>query len=167
MRAALALAWVLSLALLAGWGLWQESRAERAHADAMRQAKETAELREQALHQALIETTRRQRAAEEVNRVASNKLAAARRDAASADAAAAGLREHVDDLATRAAALDSCSADARQAAADAARMLAHLQRRADDRAGILAAYADEARIAGEACERVYDSLTAPTAPTAP
>ncbi len=162
LRAALALAWLLSLALVAAWGLWQQSRAERAHADAMAQAAETARLREEALHGALIEQTRRLRAAEEVNRVASNNLAVARRDAAAADAARAGVLDHVAELEARAAAGDSCTAADRQAAGAAARMLADLQRRADERAGILAAYADEARIAGEACERAYDSLKEPT-----
>jgi len=143
LRAALALAWLLSLALVAAWGLWQQSRAERAHADAMAQAAETARLREEALHGALIEQTRRLRAAEEVNRVASNNLAVARRDAAAADAARAGVLDHVAELEARAAAGDSCTAADRQAAGAAARMLADLQRRADERAGILAAYADD------------------------
>ena len=37
-------------------------------------------------------------------------------------------------------------------------VLANVLGRADDRAGILAAYADSARIAGQTCERQYDSL---------
>jgi hypothetical protein len=153
-------AWALAASLL--WGGWQYRRAERSGAELLRQAAETAQLREQALHGALVETTRRQRAAEEVIRVASENLAAARRDAAGAARAAAGLRDHVADLEARAAACDPGSAASRQAAAAAAGMLADLQRRADERAGILAAYADEARIAGEACERAYDSLKEPT-----
>lgn len=155
-------AWALAAALL--WGGWQHRRAEQAGAELLRQAAETARLREEALHGALVETTRRQRAAEEVNRVASNKLAAARRDAAAADAARAGVLDRVAELQARATAADSGSAATRQAAAAAARMLADLQRRADERAGILAAYADEARIAGQACERAYDSLTEKPAP---
>jgi hypothetical protein len=155
-------AWALAAALL--WGGWQHRRAERAGAELLRQAAETAKLREQALHAALIETTRRQRAVEEVSRDASEKLAAARRDAAGAARAAAGLRDHVAELAARAAAVDSCTADSRAAAAAAAGVLAELQRRADERAGILARYADEARTAGEACERAYDTLTRKTAP---
>ncbi|WP_441616160.1 MULTISPECIES: DUF2514 family protein [unclassified Cupriavidus] len=37
--------------------------------------------------------------------------------------------------------------------------LADVLSRADQRAGILAGYADVAGIAGQACERAYDSLT--------
>ena len=44
-------------------------------------------------------------------------------------------------------------------AADPLGVLADVLGRADDRAQSLAAYADQARIAGLACERAYDSLT--------
>lgn len=44
-------------------------------------------------------------------------------------------------------------------AADPLDVLADVLGRADDRAQALAAYADQARIAGLACERSYDSLT--------
>jgi hypothetical protein len=89
------------------------------------------------------------------------------RDRAAADAArardAAGqLRDHVDTLeriARGAGASDSAALASRQAADTAARMLADLQRRADERAGLLAEYADRARLAGQLCERDYDALT--------
>lgn len=45
-------------------------------------------------------------------------------------------------------------------ATDSLGMLADVLGRADDRAQKLAAYADQARIAGLACERSYDALTA-------
>lgn len=45
-------------------------------------------------------------------------------------------------------------------AADPFGVLADVLRRADDRAKVLAAYADQSRIAGLACERSYDALTA-------
>lgn len=45
-------------------------------------------------------------------------------------------------------------------AADPLGVLADVLGRADDRAQSLAAYADQARIAGLACERSYDALTA-------
>ena len=41
-------------------------------------------------------------------------------------------------------------------------LLAHLQRRADDRAGELAHIADDARVRGLACERAHDSARAMT-----
>ena len=45
-------------------------------------------------------------------------------------------------------------------AADPLGVLADVLGRADDRAQVLAAYADQSRIAGLACERSYDALTA-------
>jgi len=51
---------------------------------------------------------------------------------------------------------DTATAELRQAAADAARVLADVRERADQRAGILAATADNAHFAGAACERRYD-----------
>lgn len=48
-------------------------------------------------------------------------------------------------------------------AADPLGVLADVLGRADDRAKVLAAYADQSRIAGLACERSYDALTAATA----
>lgn len=155
----LALAWAASLALVAGWGLWHKHQADQAHAAAMQADKDAAEAEAYALRQSLRETERRVRASEEVNRDASRKLSAARRDAAAASAAADSLRQYVDSLAAGAAADDPIAAGGCATAADSARVLAELQRRADDRAGVLAGYADAARIAGEACERAYLSLT--------
>lgn len=41
---------------------------------------------------------------------------------------------------------------------------ADLLRRSDERSGLLAGYADQARIAGHACERAFDSLTLKATP---
>lgn len=150
-------AWALVLALL--WGGWQYRRAETAGAALLRQERDNAQAVEKALRDALITATNRVRAAEKVQTDATNELRRARDDAAAAAGAAGRLRDHVATLAARAA--DSCAADGGQAAAQAAGMLADLQRRADERAGILASYADAARIAGEACERAYESLRTP------
>lgn len=89
------------------------------------------------------------------------ELAAARRDVVIADAAAGRLRDQ-NAAAARAwrdvlghpAAGGQCPA-----AVDAIGVLADVLGRADRRAGILAGYADAARIAGLKCERDYDSLT--------
>jgi len=83
-------------------------------------------------------------------------------DAAGARAAAVSLREQVDQLeqlARGVACRDSATAGERETAAAAGSLLAELQRRADERAGILASFADEARAAGLACERAYRALT--------
>jgi hypothetical protein len=52
---------------------------------------------------------------------------------------------------------DTASAEVRQAAAHAARVLADVRERADARAGILAQAADNAHFAGRACEREFDA----------
>lgn len=147
----------LAVGFTAAWQVqgWRWDRAEA------RQAAHVATLREGAMHQALIETTRRLTAQTEATDAAATRARRARADAAAADAAADSLREHVARLAARAAGDDPAAAGGGQAAADAARMLAELQRRADERAGILARIADERGTAGELCERAYDALMRP------
>lgn len=83
-----------------------------------------------------------------------------RRDADRAASAAVVVR--VRDAARETAALasqvhaDTASAELRETAATATRMLAELRERADERAGILAQFATDAHLAGLACERRYD-----------
>ena len=88
-------------------------------------------------------------------------------DQATADADAArissgSLRNAVDDLARRLAASqsrgDSCAASASKAATHSAMVLADVLKRVDQRAGELAAIADQARARGVTCERAYDAL---------
>jgi Tfp pilus assembly protein PilE len=77
-------------------------------------------------------------------------------------AAAGAVVVRVRDAARATAALagqvcaDSSTAQLREAAGAAARMLADLRERADERAGILAQFATDAHLAGRACEREYD-----------
>lgn len=76
-------------------------------------------------------------------------------------AAGAAVADRVRNAARAAAELagqvcaDSTTAQLRASAAEAARVLAELRERADDRAGILARFADDAHLAGLACERRY------------
>lgn len=56
------------------------------------------------------------------------------------------------------ASLGACSSAASQAAAAHARVLADVLKRADTRAGILAAVADQAIERGSACEGAYDAI---------
>ncbi|KMN20313.1 DUF2514 family protein [Pseudomonas weihenstephanensis] len=83
-------------------------------------------------------------------------------DAAAARASADSLRGASDALARRLAASqasgNSCTAAARQAATRAAMVLADVLKRADERAGYLAADADQSRGRGVTCERAYDGL---------
>jgi hypothetical protein len=84
-------------------------------------------------------------------------------DASAARASAAGLREAADHFADRLSASEvsgnSCTAAASKAAASAAMVLADVLKRADQRAGDLAAIADQARARGLACEQAYDGLS--------
>jgi hypothetical protein len=89
---------------------------------------------------------------EAVNR-AQDQTQAAQRDAAAAGHAADRLRERTAELTKRARA--SCPS---KATGDPIGVLADVLGRADARAGILAEYADRARIAGQLCEQSYEAL---------
>jgi len=82
-------------------------------------------------------------------------------DSGTADHAAAGLRERTVATAARchSAPTDPTPAEPGPPASAPGDLLADVQRRLDEAAGELAAYADSARIAGTACERSYDALT--------
>lgn len=87
-------------------------------------------------------------------------------DQAFADAAASlddrSLRDAADATAGRVAASQagghSCTAAASQAATRAVMVFADVLKRADQRAGDLAADADQSRARGVTCERAYDGL---------
>ena len=83
-------------------------------------------------------------------------------DAAAARAAADGVQLAADDLARRLSTSQSgghsCTAAASQAATHAAMVLADVLKRADQRAGELAGYADQSHVRGVTCERAYDAL---------
>ena len=91
------------------------------------------------------------------------KAAEARADAVLADAARSRLQQRVSDLAAsaRRAASNPSAPGASAPTEDAIGMLADLQRRADERAGVLARIADERGAAGALCERAYDALMLP------
>ncbi|AIG00940.1 DUF2514 family protein [Pseudomonas fluorescens] len=87
-------------------------------------------------------------------------------DQAFADAAASrddrSLRDAADETAGRVAASQagghSCTAAASAAATRAVMVLADVLKRADQRAGDLAGYADQSHGRGVTCEQAYDSL---------
>lgn len=84
-------------------------------------------------------------------------------DASSARAAADSLRGAADAIAARLAASqaggNSCTAATSAAATRAAMVLADVLKRADQRAGDLAEYADQARARGMTCEQAFDGLS--------
>ncbi|MDY7559982.1 DUF2514 family protein [Pseudomonas sp. CCC3.2] len=84
-------------------------------------------------------------------------------DAADANAHADSLRGAVDQLTGRLAASEasgnSCATAASKAATRAAVVLADVFKRADQRAGDLAGYADQSHARGVTCEQALDGLT--------
>ena len=104
-----------------------------------------------------------QRRQAKVNKEASdareqNKAAAV--DAGAADAAGDRLHVEANKLAATAC-VDPGVAQRGASATSAAMVLSDLLQRADKRAGELAVAYDRARIAGLACERIFDSMRAP------
>lgn len=100
--------------------------------------------------------------AKEIND-AIKKSEAARADARAADAVSRELRARLATI-TNASRnpFDPATVSSSPPAGDTIGVLADLLSRADQRAGVLAAYADAARIAGQACERSYDALIPPS-----
>jgi hypothetical protein len=101
---------------------------------------------------------RRQAAIEGVQNAANEKIAAASADAAASAAVAVRLRAQVERL--RGAASDPAATIRGPAADDPVGVLAVVLGELDDRAGVLAEYANRARIAGLACEAAYDGVRA-------
>ena len=130
---------------------WQE---ERINAQA-------AALRAQA--EVRAEEARRTKLAQEAAREADIRAQSARRDAVAAADASRKLREHIARLvAPRSGpADDPAVAGTSEAAAGPGLVFAVVFERIDTRAGELAALADNARIAGLACEAAYEGLRAP------
>mgnify|MGYP006935474956 CR=1 FL=1 len=151
--------WAWALAAVLAWGAWQRHSATRA-ADALAAHKlQTEAARSEAMHSALIETTRRLSAQQEVTRAAQSRASKALQDRAAAASAADGLRQYADQLAARAGACDSGAADGGAAARTSGLVLADMLGRLEARGRELAAALDAASTAGAACERSYDALT--------
>lgn len=162
------LPYLLGLGLLAvthAWAYLQGGSSERVEWQARLHAAQAEAARQQLELDRLTreEEQRRQLAINEVTEHAEDRINRAQADAAAAHAAADGVRDAADRLAARLAAAEAqrgaCSAAAGQAAASSARVLADVLKRADERAGKLAAYADRVSTAGAACEAAYDAVS--------
>lgn len=161
---------VILLAAALAWGFWGELRVSRvkaqlAQAEAALQTekRDRAEKLAEGIEQARKDdqaTINRQAAALETNHAQIQSL---RADVSRLRSATGGLRSELDKIraAARAAAekADPSASDAGKTAATAVAVLADLLGRCSERRAELAEYADEARIAGQACERSYDALT--------
>ncbi len=127
-------------------------------------ARDTRDAQAKALNEA-AERTKEQAYQQSINKAVQDgqrTLDQAITDAAAAHTAADGVQLAADNLARRLAASEasghSCTAAASKAAARAATVLADVFKHADQRAGDLAAIADQARIRGLTCEQAYDGL---------
>lgn len=113
-----------------------------------------------AVQAARAEEQRRYTALQEIATDAQKQLHQARADAAASAGAGHRLRQRIATLTT------ACSAapghppatGASPATATPTDLLHRVQQRLDDAADAIAGYADDARIAGQACERAYGAL---------
>ena len=162
------LAVVVLMALSAAGGAWVNGAlwaadlaiAKQEHAEALSAIEQR---QSQAQAQARSEEQRRQTAVEGIRTDAHHQIEQAKADAAAATARADSLQQQAARVASRpsCAAGNPGSASGGPPANAPALLLADVLQRIDARAGELAATADRARIAGEACERSYDSLKTP------
>ena len=98
---------------------------------------------------------------DEVVNDAIRKTEAAASAVVASNVASEQLRQRIATLvAAGRAAKDPGAARPGAAAGDPIGVLADVLGRADTRAGVLAAYADRARTAGQACEQLYDAVAA-------
>ena len=169
---AIAIAAALAGAALAGG--WQQMRLDSAQAEHARYREQVARNEKDSAEFALAQSEawreiekEHQDAIDQQTRKDAARLSAARADADRARAAGKQLQHDLDNYvrAVRGAAQDCIAAGNCSPADSPLVLLANLQRRADQRAGELAAFADDARIRGLACEAAYDSARAMTETT--
>lgn len=140
--------WLSVLALFAmayGTGRWQQYRQD--------EIERKADLVE-AVRQVQAEYARQTEAQTEIVNDATQKAEQARIAAHTANAASVRLRQRIAALTSTHPPAATSSAPA----GDPIGVLADVLGRADQRAGDLAEALDQARIAGQACERAYDAL---------
>lgn len=151
--------WAYALAAALAWGGWQKHRANEAGAQLARHITETAQLREQAMHAALIETTRRLSAQQEAADHAQASTRRAQADATAAAGAAGRLRTYAASLAASAGACNPAPAGVSAAASAPGVVLADLLGRLEASGRSLAEEADRRGIAGAECVGRYEALT--------
>lgn len=142
-----------------GWRLGQQIEAMQAERTSA--ALSAAVDQVKAVDRARAEEQRRTAAQTEIANVAKQDADTARADARAAGDAADRLRQRVDQLLAAArAAKDPGTAGGSQSqpSGDPLDVLVDVLGRSDRAAGILAAYADQLKVAGLACERSYDAL---------
>lgn len=156
--------WLIALVLVAGGQQYRvvvaqgETGAVRVELSDYRL--EVSERDRRAATQARTEEQHRQSVADEEGESARKKLELAQGRAATAESAADGLRGEIARLRNgHRATCDTIAAQQRQAGASAVVVLGGLLEEADRMAGDLAAALERSRIAGLACESIYNGLT--------
>ncbi|WP_207936359.1 DUF2514 domain-containing protein [Pseudomonas sp. 51_B] len=152
------------LALLASyWGVYQHGRSvERAEAATATAKRDSGDRLAEIIGErgARQEEQRRAQSQEEARAHAQEERTTADAGAAGADAGGQRLRDEAGKLAATVSCpgTDPTALARGQAATRAAMVLSDLLARADARAGELAKAYDQARIAGQLCERSYNAL---------
>ena len=156
--------WLIAMVLVAGG---QEIRVGAGKSEASAARSELSDYRLQVSErdrresaQARTEERRRQAVADEEGESARQKLELAEGRAATAESAAGGLRGEIARLrAGHRATCDTIATQQRQAGASAVVVLGGLLEESDRMAGSCAAALERSRIAGLACESIYNGLT--------
>lgn len=156
--------WLIAVALVAGGQQYRVAVAEDDTATARGELAdyrlEVSERDRRAAAKTRTEEQRRQAAADEEGESARKKLELAQGRAATAESAADGLRGEIARLRDgHRATCDTISAQQRQAGTSAVVVLGGLLEEADRMAGDLATALERSRIAGLACESIYNGLT--------
>ena len=150
------------LALLAFAGYqWHEAGAQHAAAQLMQRQRDAARQALDQSTQARAEESRRAHVLQEALDAEHLARQTVEADARRADAAAVGLRQRAQQLAAaaRCPTSDLALAGSGPAASAPGDLLADMLSRLDEAAGAVGRYADDARLAGQLCERAYDALT--------
>jgi hypothetical protein len=154
---------ILLVLLASYWGVYQHGRTvERADAAQASAERDSGDRLAEVIGErgARQEEQRRAQAHEEARAHAQEERTIADGGAAGADAAGQRLRDEAGKLAATVSCpgTDTAAIARGQAATRAAMVLSDLFARADARAGELAKAYDQARIAGQLCERSYNAL---------
>lgn len=156
---------VLLLILASYWGIYQHGRSvESAEWQARWAVRDAGDKQAWALSER-EEREKEQAMQNSINKAVQDgqrKIDSAVADAVTARSTAHSLQRAVDDLAERlkrTTSSNSCTAAASAAATRTALVLADVFKRADARAGDLAADADQSRSRGVTCEQAYEAMS--------
>ncbi|WP_110993129.1 DUF2514 family protein [Pseudomonas sichuanensis] len=156
--------WLVALALVAGGQQYRvvvaQSETASARGELADYRLQVSERDRRAAAQVRTEEQRRQAVADKEGESARQQLELAQGRAAAADSAAAGLRGEIERLrAGRSATCSAIAAQQRKAGASAVMVLGGLLEESDRMAGSCAAALERSRIAGSACESIYNGLS--------